>query len=127
MANIPALDDLDHQWGEDIALSPTGDLARASGAERSRQRVLRRLLTNPMEYLWEEGYGAGLPQEIGQAKDLAKIRAKIRGQMLLEPSVVRAPEPLVEVRDVPGGVGVKVQYVALPDKQPVSLTFQLEL
>lgn len=125
MSTTPALDDLDHTWGEDIALSPTGDLARANGATRSKQRVLRRLLTNPGEYLWEPAYGAGLPQRIGQTLDLAKIRAAIRGQLLLEASVVTAPAPSVEVREIQGGVAVKVQYLSLPDKQPVSLSFDL--
>lgn len=125
MAGLPALDDLNHTWGGDIALSPTGDLGRASGALRSQQRVLRRLMTAPREYLWEPAYGAGIPQRIGQNLDLEKIRTTIRGQMMLEPSVARLPLPEVKVRQIAGGVAVSVQYATLPDKQPVSLTFDI--
>lgn len=121
----PKLDDIDHLWGQDLALSPTGDLGRVNGATRSEQRVLRRLCTNPGEYLWEPLYGAGLPAKIGSLIDLAKIGALIRGQMLLEASVASTPAPNVQVREIAAGVTVAVQYVALPDKQPVSLSFDL--
>jgi hypothetical protein len=119
------LDDLSHIWGGDLQLSPTGDLARADGPVRSQQRVLRRLMTGATEYLWEPTYGAGLPQKIGENLNLPEIRGRIRGQMLLEASVARVPAPEVKVREITGGVAAAVQYVALPDKQPVSLTFDL--
>lgn len=52
--------DLSHQWGSDLLIGPTGDLATASGTELGQQRVLRRLLTNASDYIWHLGYGAGL-------------------------------------------------------------------
>lgn len=123
MAN---LDDIGHEWGSDLQLSPTGDLSRVSGARRSEQRVIRRLMTTAGDYVWHPSYGAGIPGRIGQALDLAQIRAVMRGQMMLEPSVSRSPAPVADVREIPvGGVGAAVQYTALPDKQPVSLTFEL--
>lgn len=121
----PALEDIDHTWGGDLRLSPSGDLARVSGPKRSEQRVLRRCLTALGEYLWEPGYGAGLPQRVGQNLDLAKIRAVVRSQMLLEPSVARTPAPVIDVREIASGVALSVQYIALPDRQPVSLSFDL--
>lgn len=119
------LDDIGHFWGEDARLSPTGDFARVRSADRSRERVLRRLMTNPGEYLFHPDYGAGLGQMIGDNIDLAKIKARITGQMLKEASVVRSPPPVVSVRTILGGVAVSVQYLSLPDKQPVSLSFDV--
>lgn len=121
-----ALDDIAHLWSDDLRLGPTGDLGRSNGVQRSQERVLRRLMTNPGEYVFHPEYGAGLPRKIGENLDLAKIKALIRGQMLLEASVARAPGPVVEVRAISGGVAVRVQYTALPDKQPVSLSFEVQ-
>lgn len=122
---MASLDDIGHVWGSDLQLSPTGDLQRVNAARRSEQRVLRRLMTGPPEYVWHPTYGAGIPGRIGQNLDLAKIKAAMRGQMMQEASVSRAPPPSVDVRARPGGVAAAVQYTALPDKQPVSLTFDL--
>lgn len=135
MADLTALADVGHFWGSDIQLSPTGDLARASGAERSKQRVFRRLMTNPAasapngatsgDYIFHPGYGAGIPAMIGQVLDIARITARIRGQMLLEASVAKSPAPKVTVNQIVGGVSVDLAYVALPDRQPVSLSFDV--
>lgn len=123
------LQDFDHVWGGDIKLSPTGDIATVSGFERSRQRVLRRLMTIPREYIWEllpEPYGGGVPAQIGRNLDLAKLKALIGGQMLLEESVAQDPAPTVLLRPIAKGVAATVNYLSLPDKQPVSLQFNLE-
>lgn len=121
----PVLDDIAHLWGEDVRLSPTGDLGRSNRHPRSQERVIRRLMTNPGEYIFHPNYGGGLRQMVGQNIDIAKIRARIEGQMLLETSVVRDPPPQAVVVEIPGGVSVKVQYLSLPDKQPVSLSFDV--
>ena len=52
--------DINHLWGNDLAFSATGDLATADVPTLTQQRVLRRLLTNPGDYIWELDYGAGL-------------------------------------------------------------------
>jgi hypothetical protein len=122
---VPVLEDVEHTWGGDIALSPTGDLGRVSGARRSEQRVLRRLMTVQGEYLWEPNYGGGLPARIGQTLSLPEIKTAISGQMRLEDAVSKAPPPVVNVRAITGGVAAAVQYTSLPDKQPVSLAFDL--
>ena len=125
MTATPKLDDIDHAWGEDLALGPTGDLGRANGPLRSEQRVIRRLMTNLAEYIWQPEYGGSLPARIGTLINLGSIQTQIRGQMLLEPSVARIPAPTVAVREIVGGVAVNVTYTSLPDKQPISLSFDL--
>lgn len=125
MARAPILEDLGHVWGGDLAVSPSGDVGRVSAATRSQQRVLRRLMTSQGDYLFEPDYGAGLPKRVGSLLNLTEIRTAIRGQMLREPSVARTPAPTVVVRQITGGVAVAVQYVALPDRQPVSLAFDV--
>lgn len=120
------LDDIGHLWSEDIRVGPTGDLARVNSVQRSRERVLRRLMTNPGNYIFHPPYGAGLPARVGEnLRDIGEIKGLIRAQMFLEASVARTPPPIIEARQISGGLTVQVQYVVLPDKQPVALSFDL--
>jgi phage baseplate assembly protein W len=106
--------DIAHQFGSDLTTGPTGDIATASGPLLTQQRVLRRLLTNPGDYVWQPDYGAGLAAMVGQPADALRIRAVIRGQIFKEPAVARTPEPVIDVQSAPGGqsgtVAVAVRY-----------------
>jgi phage baseplate assembly protein W len=119
-----------HQWGADIATGPTGDIAVASGSPLlGQQRLLRRLLTNPGDYIWQLEYGAGLARFIGQPVNVAQIRAVIRSQIFKEAGVARQPEPLIDVQVAPGGaagtVYVHIRYVDAETNQTQNLSFSL--
>ena len=43
--------DIFHEWGSDLVVGSGGDLALASGSAVVSQRVCRRLLTNPGDYI----------------------------------------------------------------------------
>lgn len=107
--------DLSHQWGGDLAFSSSGDLLTASGSSLSQQRLLRRLLTNPGDYIWQPDYGAGLAQFVGSPASAARIRAAVRSQIFNEHSVASTPEPIIRVTPISGNaagtVVVDVQYV----------------
>ena len=62
----------------------TGDISVASGPLLGQQRVLRRLLTNPGEYIWQLDYGAGLARFIGQPVNPSQITAVIRSEIFKE-------------------------------------------
>lgn len=126
MASLNLLNDVGHFWGGDLLLSASGDLSRVDTAERSRQRVLRRLLTNPGDYTFHPEYGGGLPKRVGGRLDPAEIAAVIRQQMRLEASVAQDPQPSVQVQLILNGIAVAVRYVVLPDLTPVTLSFSLE-
>lgn len=115
-----------HQFGEDLQLSVTGDLGLATDATLGQQRVLRRLLTNLSDYIWQPGYGAGLGQFVGQPSNAAGIRGVIRGQLFREAAVARMPEPTVDVRaDDDGIVYVAIRYTDAPSDQAQILNFSL--
>jgi phage baseplate assembly protein W len=101
-------------WGADLAVSATGDIATSSGAVGTQQRVIRRLLTNPGDYIWQLGYGAGLAQFVGQPANELYIKAVIRSQIFKESAVARSPEPVIQVQVSPGGstgtIYVQIQY-----------------
>src|ERR1700683_2907421 len=67
--------DIAHQWGSDLEFGPNGDLAVVAGSDLGQQRVLRRLLTNLLDYIWQPAYGAGLAGLIGQPANILQIRA----------------------------------------------------
>lgn len=102
--------DLWHLIGSDLDVSAAGDLRPVSGSERAKQRILRRLLTSPGEYLFHPEYGAGLGKKVGETVNPGEWKALIRGQMLLEEAVAPAPPPTVKLSLTEGGVSVSVAY-----------------
>lgn len=123
------MNDISQYVGGDLSPSGTGDLQAANGTLRGQQRVLRRLLTNPGDYIFHPEFGAGLPQYVGQPADIAKIRALIRGQILLEDAVAKTPAPVINVTPirggVSGGIAVSIKYHDAASGQPVTLNFNV--
>lgn len=121
--------DLSHQWGSDLLLSPSGDIGQADGVLLNRQRILRRLLTNPGDYMWSPDYGAGLGRFIGQPASELRIRAEIRSQVFKEPSVARNPEPIIDINISPGGqaglILVLLRYVDAQAAATQTLSFSV--
>jgi hypothetical protein len=121
--------DVFHQWGSDLVIGSTGDLNTADGALWGQQRVLRRLLTNPGDYIWQLDYGAGLARFIGQPANPLQIRAVIRSQIFKEASVARQPEPLINVQIAPGGasstVYVYIRYVDVKSGRTQVVSFSV--
>ncbi len=118
-----------HQWGSDLITGPTGDLGMVNDPLLGQQRVLRRLLTNPGDYIWQLDYGAGLARFIGQPANPPQIKAVIRSQVFKEAAVARQPEPVIDVQVSPGGaagtVYVYVRYVDAGNGQTQILSFSV--
>jgi phage baseplate assembly protein W len=118
--------DLSHQFGSDLVAAPSGDLAVVSGSLLGQQRVLRRLLTNPGDYIWQLDYGAGLAQFVGQPVDAAQIRGVIRSQIFRETAVARTPEPQIDVAAGQNGtMYVTITYTDAPSGQTQLLSFSV--
>lgn len=123
------MNDLYQVWEADLATSATGDLALAVGAVLGQQRVLRRLLTNPGDYIWHIDYGAGLARFVGAPANRSLISATIRSQIFKEAVVARTPEPLIDVQINPAGalstVYVNIQYTDSSTGDTQMLTFSV--
>lgn len=115
------MSEIDHYWGYDLSANSLGNLMTADGTLRNQQRIVRRLMTNPQvvnadgsitpaDYPLHPNYGAGVSQYVGALFDAAKIRARIRGNMLLEDCVAKLPEPLVDVQQIPEGISCNITY-----------------
>lgn len=93
---------LGHVCGGDLQIDGTG-LSLVSGAEATKQRILRRLLSNPGGYIWHHDYGAGLPQMVGGVVDEGIISTSIR-QSLAEDVGVDSSRPIdVHITPIIGG------------------------
>jgi hypothetical protein len=115
--------DIAHQYGSDLTLSATGDLALSDGTQAGRERVLRRLLTAPGAYIWHLAYGAGLPRFVGEVANKLRIAAVARSQMYREAAVARTPAPEINVDVQPTGVvtlGIKYQDAATQATVPLN-------
>jgi hypothetical protein len=119
------LNDLNHWVGNDVGTSATGDLGTANADTRTQQRIVRRLVTNPGDYIFHPDYGAGLPQKIGQTLDIGAIRGLIRSQVLMEEGVAKSPESVIAVTAITNGVSVRIQYASAITRNPVSLQFNV--
>ena len=118
--------DLSHQFGFDLSVGPTGDLALSTDTVLGQQRVLRRLLTNAGDYIWQLTYGAGLPGFVGQTVSAASIRGVIRTQLATEAMVAKSPAPVIDVEpDGLGSVYVTVRYADAADGTTQVLGFRL--
>lgn len=127
LRNVPqVIYDVSLDWGNDLVLSSTGDLQTVSGAARSEQRVLRRLLTVPGNYIWHPEYGAGVPALIGQALSLDlfdQIKALIKANIFLEESVAQTPPPDIFLQTIQSGLFCQINYIDNPTKESIVLTF----
>jgi len=117
--------ELSHLVGADLTLSNLGDVELSTSLERSQQRILRRLMTNPGDYVFHPEYGAGLPQFIGRPLKIAEVRAVIRSQMLLEESVSSTPEPQIAVVAIPEGLSVSIRYTDANTGALAALSFNV--
>lgn len=131
---MATLNDLWHVWGTDLTVNASGDLLSVAGTERGKQRVLRRLMTNPAtadapgDYIFQPEYGAGLPRFIGQPVDPQKITAAILAQMLLEDAVASVPAPVVSVSRIGtdnSAFSVAIAYNDAATRKPVTLSFSV--
>jgi hypothetical protein len=118
--------DLVLQVGGDLSVGPTGDLALADGALLTQQRVLRRLLTNPGDYIWQLSYGAGLGQFVGQPSAPAAIAGVTRAQLLQEAGVAPSPPPVVtSTAGNDGTVTTTLIYTDAATSQASTLSFSV--
>lgn len=129
--------DLSHYWGNDLSVSPSGDLAVADTTTTGTQRVYRRLLTNPQlldsagdaaaspDYIWHPTYGAGVPRKVGSPGNVPATRALIRGQMLMEAAVARLPAPVIDISQQDNTVSASIQYTDANTATPQFVSFDV--
>jgi hypothetical protein len=129
--------DVYHYWSGDLQISATGDLVVTDPTTAGQQKVLRRLLTNPLladvsgnpqsspDYTFHPPYGAGLARKIGSPVNIAALTAMIRAQLLQESVVARKPAPQITLTPFINGVTVYIAYNDARTLKPVTLSFDV--
>ncbi|AAW62163.1 hypothetical protein [Gluconobacter oxydans] len=116
---------LSHTIGGDLVLTTGAALATVSDAEETRQKILRRLCTNPGGYLWHLDYGAGLPAMVGKAMDAGTIQSVVQQQMATESGVDQTQPVTVTVTSTPSGLfRCDVSYTDSQTQTIQALTYQ---
>lgn len=114
--------DLTHTWGEDLKLSPTGNLALSSGSDWGTTAVVRMLMTNPGDDEFNPDFGGGIRAFIGSTASNQQIQASILKSMRSLAAVDQTvPVSVVVVSDA-GTRFVKIKYVDSASGQTVALT-----
>lgn len=114
---------LSHIFGNDLVLN-SGGLGTVSGAELTRQSLLRRLLTVPGDYIWQLDYGVGLPLMVGQVIAPEAMESVIQAQVQADAGVDSSQAVIVTVTDEGAGVcKCDVSYVDAGSGQQQSLSF----
>ena len=130
LRNIPqALSDIYLNQGTDFTLSATNDLLLADGSTLSQQRIVRRLVTNPLDYIWAPTYGAGLPNYVGQpitVDNFDNIKSLITSQIFLESTVNQTPPPEILLQTIQFGLFCQINYTLSPSLQPIVVTFNVQ-
>jgi hypothetical protein len=78
-------------------VGPSGDLLTAPQAAEVNNRVIRRLLTNPGEYIWHSEYGGAVGRYVGEPFSPGIIEGTILSQLQLEYLVASNPSPEVRM------------------------------
>lgn len=103
--------DADVSWCGDLSVSPTGGLLLTSGVKLGQQRVLRRLLTGPKEYIWQPSYGAGFGMLVGRPVSARSVAGIAYRQLRLEAAVAQQPAPVVsEAGSTARSVVLSIKY-----------------
>jgi hypothetical protein len=115
----------------DIPATAAGDFDITTGSVLTKQRILRRLLTNPGSYIWHPDYGAGLGQFVGKPMSpstVDEITGRIRSQMFKENAVSKTKPPEISVSQDstnPNNLVIYILYYDANLNVPFTLTFTI--
>lgn len=84
-------------WNSDLTLGSGGDILAAPVEVEINQRVIRRLLTTPGDYVWQPTYGAGLGTFVGAPFFPDVVKDIILSQLGQETLIQSSPTPSVTI------------------------------
>ena len=119
----------------DFQFDASGDLLTCDGDVETRQRIVRRFLTNPRQvsaadglilppdYIFDVQYGVGLRRTIGAAVNAARvesIKQSCRDAMLQEEGVASSPAPDVVVQKANNAIAVAGTFYGASSKRAIA-------
>lgn len=119
--------DVDHWYGDDVQLSSKNDLNPVISSDKTTQRIIRRLMTNPGAYVWHLDYGAGILEHVGDTMaNLGIIEGLCVAQVQLEHGVASQPPPAVAFEMNGDMLTVKVEYTDQDTNSRQFLSFTVD-
>ena len=122
--------DIDHWYSGDVASSSTGDLNTSTSVVKTQQRIVRRVLTNPVtkeapaDYIWNPEYGCGAARYVGETQNkLEELRRLIASQIILEKNVANIPIPTVVLTSNNEVLYIRITYVDISTGELQTLSF----
>jgi hypothetical protein len=109
--------DIYHRFGNDLIADSTGGLALAQDSLTTTQRIYRRLVTNPGDYLWNLSYGGGLRALVGVPTNSSAIESIVRNQLALESTVAPIPVPTISSQIADAANGIVVTNITYTDTE----------
>lgn len=87
--------------GSDIKYDVTNSILTVDGTDKTEQRIMRRLMTNPGDYFWHPKFGVGLPARVGTnltSPIISAMRADCISQIAQTDGVAAFPAPTVAIQ-----------------------------
>ena len=115
-------------WQGDFIVTPTGNLQLATGFDRIRQRIIRRMITNPSQllpsgrwtapdYVFDPTFGIGLGSLVDQPQSdtmLADLERRITVAVLQDDNIDTAVPPVIKFyREPSGGLFITISVTTL--------------
>jgi phage baseplate assembly protein W len=121
--------EISQDFGNDLKLNSVGDITQSENDDLSKQSIIRRLLTNPGEYIWHPTYGAGIGRFVGEnlsSDNFDVIKNTIISQMLMEETVAQSPLPIITLQAQNGTVLIcDITYYDAVLKNPKTISFKV--
>jgi hypothetical protein len=110
------------ELGGDLVISPSGGILMATGWDQVRQRIMRRLFTNPelkladgevipADYIFDKDYGIGINQLIDElitSTFLSNLTSRIKQGVMTDEGVDSTKDPLIEYFALNQGIYVQI-------------------
>lgn len=117
--------DIDHFFGGDIANHVARDLPTVNSDIETQRKIIRRLATNPKDYLWHPEYGAGLRRFVG-ATNLGEVEGVCVSQVAMEENVASYPAPTVTLQMSEGALVCLVTYTDATSNELKNFSFNIQ-
>jgi hypothetical protein len=119
--------DLALDWGQDFSISAQCDLQTATDLPLLKQRVIRRILTNKKDLIFEPLFGVGIPQYVSDGISPSifnEIKQRVIEEIYKEETIARDPAPEIEINGTYNAIFISLVIYTV-DSNQVALQFEV--
>lgn len=119
--------DLALDWAMDLQISAQGDLAVSTGVPLLKQRIIRRILTNKKQLIFQPEFGVGVPKYVHEGISTSvfnEIKQRVIQEIYKEEAVARNPGPEIIITSTYNGIFISI-VVYTVDSNQIALQFEV--